>query len=239
MGLAAIGAGIAVLTGLGAGIGIGVATNGALGAIARQPEEAGNINKTLLLGCALAEATSIYGLVVAILLSVMKYKYESEDMFRKLDWRIIWPIVNIVVFYLLLRKFLFGPVSEVMEKRKKMISRDLDDAAQTKAEAEEIKQEYEKNLAQAKDEAGQIVSDARARAKNEYQNKMDQTKEEIALMKENARKDIEAEKQKTIAGLQTEIAGIALMAASKVVEKEANDKGNEKLLDDFLKEAGV
>lgn len=90
-----------------------------------------------------------------------------------------------------------------------------------------------------KDEAGQIVSDARARAKNEYQNKMDQTKEEIALMKENARKDIEAEKQKTIAGLQTEIAGIALMAASKVVEKEANDKGNEKLLDDFLKEAGV
>lgn len=56
MGLAAIGAGIAVLTGLGAGIGIGVATNGALGAIARQPEEAGNINKTLLLGCALAEA---------------------------------------------------------------------------------------------------------------------------------------------------------------------------------------
>ena len=52
MGLAAIGAGIAVLTGLGAGIGIGVATNGALGAIARQPEEAGNINKTLLwIGC--------------------------------------------------------------------------------------------------------------------------------------------------------------------------------------------
>ena len=157
-------------------------------------------------------------------------------MFLKLDWGIIWPIVNIVVFYLLLRKFLFGPVSEVMEKRKKMISSDLDDAAQTKVEAEEIKQEYEKNLAQAKDEAGQIVSDARARAKNEYQNKMDQTKEEIALMKENARKDIEAEKQKTIAGLQTEIAGIA---ASKVVEKEADDKGNEKLLDDFLKEAGV
>ena len=78
-------------------------------------------------------------------------------MFLKLDWGIIWPIVNIVVFYLLLRKFLFGPVSEVMEKRKKMISSDLDDAAQTKAEAEEIKQEYEKNLAQAKDEAGQIV----------------------------------------------------------------------------------
>ena len=98
--------------------------------------------------------------------------------------------------------------------------------------------DYSLTIKERKDKT-EIVSDARARAKNEYQNKMDQTKEEIALMKENARKDIEAEKQKTIAGLQTEIAGIALMAASKVVEKEANDKGNEKLLDDFLKEAGV
>ena len=62
-----------------------------------------------------------------------------------------------------------------------MISSDLDDATQTKAEAEEIKQEYEKNLAQAKDEAGQIVSDARARAKNE-QNKMDQTKRSRLLL---------------------------------------------------------
>ena len=70
--LIAIGAGIAALTGIGAGIGIGLATSKATDAIARQPEEAGNINKTLLLGCALAEATSIYGLVVAILLIVMK-----------------------------------------------------------------------------------------------------------------------------------------------------------------------
>lgn len=160
-------------------------------------------------------------------------------MFLKLDWGIIWPIVNIVVFYLLLRKFLFGPVSEIMEKRKEMIASDLNEAAQTKAEAESIKEEYEKSLAQAKDEAGQIVSDARVRAKNEYQNKMDKAKEDVDLMKENARKDIEAERQKTMAGLQTEIAGIALMAASKVVEKETDEKGNEKLLDDFLKEAGV
>ncbi len=66
-----IGAGIAVLTGLGAGIGIGIATSKATEAIARQPEAAGTINKTLLLGCALAEATAIYGFVIALLLIIM------------------------------------------------------------------------------------------------------------------------------------------------------------------------
>ena len=66
-----IGAGIAVLTGLGAGSGIGIATSKATEAIARQPEAAGTINKTLLLGCALAEATAIYGFVIALLLIIM------------------------------------------------------------------------------------------------------------------------------------------------------------------------
>lgn len=64
--------GIAVLTGLGAGLGIGIATSKAAEAIARQPEAAGDINKTLLLGSALAEATAIYGFVVALLLVIMK-----------------------------------------------------------------------------------------------------------------------------------------------------------------------
>ena len=67
-----IAAGIAVLTGLGAGLGIGIATSKAAEAIARQPEAAGDINKTLLLGSALAEATAIYGFVVPLLLVIMK-----------------------------------------------------------------------------------------------------------------------------------------------------------------------
>lgn len=64
----AIGAGIAVLTGIGAGVGIGIATSKAVDAIARQPEADGKISKILLLGCALAEATAIYGFVIGLLI---------------------------------------------------------------------------------------------------------------------------------------------------------------------------
>ncbi|WP_394523985.1 ATP synthase F0 subunit C [Lacrimispora sp. JR3] len=64
----AIGAGIAVLTGIGAGVGIGLATAKSVDAIARQPEAEGKISKALLLGCALAEATAIYGFVVSLLI---------------------------------------------------------------------------------------------------------------------------------------------------------------------------
>ena len=64
----ALGAGIAVLTGIGAGLGISFATGKAVDAIARQPEAASKIQSSLLIGCALAEATAIYGLVIGIML---------------------------------------------------------------------------------------------------------------------------------------------------------------------------
>lgn len=66
--LTAIGAALAVFTGIGAGVGIGLATAKSVDAIARQPEAEGKISKALLLGCALAEATAIYGFVIALLI---------------------------------------------------------------------------------------------------------------------------------------------------------------------------
>ena len=69
--LIAIGAAIAVLTGIGAGGGIGIATSKAAEAVARQPEADGKITKILLLGAALAEATAIYGFVIALLIIIL------------------------------------------------------------------------------------------------------------------------------------------------------------------------
>lgn len=64
----AFGAALAVMVGLGAGIGISMATSKAVDAVARQPEASGKINGVFLLGVALAEATAIYGFVVALLI---------------------------------------------------------------------------------------------------------------------------------------------------------------------------
>ena len=65
---AALGAGLAVI---GAGVGIGKIGGSAMEAIARQPEASGQISKNLILGCALAEATAIYGFLIGILLIFM------------------------------------------------------------------------------------------------------------------------------------------------------------------------
>ena len=68
LGMAFVGAGIAVLTGIGPGIGQGYAAGKAVEAIGRQPEAAGTIRTTMIIGQALAETTGLYGLLVAIFL---------------------------------------------------------------------------------------------------------------------------------------------------------------------------
>ncbi len=68
IGMIAIGAALAVFTGVGAGIGMGIATSKAVDAVARQPEASGKINSLLILGLALTESTAIYGFVTALVM---------------------------------------------------------------------------------------------------------------------------------------------------------------------------
>lgn len=68
LGCSAIGAGLAMIAGLGPGIGEGIAVSKALEAIGRQPECRSEVTSTMLLGCAVAETTGIYSLIVALIL---------------------------------------------------------------------------------------------------------------------------------------------------------------------------
>ena len=69
----AIGAGLALIAGIGPGIGEGNAVAKALEAIGRQPECKGDVTSTMLLGCAIAETTGIYGFVTGLLLIYSSY----------------------------------------------------------------------------------------------------------------------------------------------------------------------
>ena len=72
MGTIAIGAALAVFGACIAGLGIGIATSKAVEAIARQPEASGAVTRTMFVGCAVAESTGIYGLIIALLLIFLK-----------------------------------------------------------------------------------------------------------------------------------------------------------------------
>lgn len=155
-----------------------------------------------------------------------------------IDLNAVYNIINIIVLFLLLKKFLFKPVTEIMEKRQQMIEASMKEAEDSKNQAGELKLQYENALKEAKEEAQSIVKDAKLRAEAEYEKRMSAAADDARKAAENAEKAINLEREKAVRSAKNEIAALALAAASKVVAKETDNESNRKLLDDFLSEAG-
>jgi F-type H+-transporting ATPase subunit b len=157
----------------------------------------------------------------------------------KLDWNIIGVFVNVIVLYWLMQRFLFKPVTDIMDKRTNTIANSFEDADNKNKEALQLKNEYQEILGTADDKADTIIKEAKQRALEVHEKQVKETKEETARMIEEANKLIELERKKSMQGIQSEIANIAMIAAAKVLQKNVDDNTNKQLVEDFLSEAGA
>lgn len=156
----------------------------------------------------------------------------------KVDWNLLFNIINILVLYLLLKRFLFKPVTSIMEKRSNTVKASLDDAENEKNEASRLKHEYEEALRSAEGKAADIILEAKDRAAKEQERQQKEAVEAAVRLREDTRKAIELEQKLALEKLKSEVAGIAILAASKVLQSNISAEANRKLLDDFLSEAG-
>jgi F-type H+-transporting ATPase subunit b len=156
-----------------------------------------------------------------------------------LDPGIIWVIVNILVLFFFLKKFLFKPVSEIIAKRQEIIANSLQDADDTKSAAHKLKSDYENELKFAGDKANEIIKEARDRADVEYNKILEKAREDAAKTIAEAHESIELERKKSMEAAQAEIAVLAMLAASKIIGKNVDNAANNEFIGDFLKEVGV
>ena len=152
---------------------------------------------------------------------------------------LLWTFVNLIVFFLILKKLLFQPVMGMIEKREQMISGQIEDAEQKNTQAGLLKEKYEAELKNANQEAAMIVKTAKERGKEEYEKILRDAGAEASKIIADASKTIETEREKAVHGIQNEIAQVAIAAASKVIQENVDQASNEKILDDFLREAGA
>ena len=146
---------------------------------------------------------------------------------------LVWTIINLIVLFLLLRHFLINPVSNIMEQRRKLIADGLRNAQDTQDEANRLKAEYEEALSGAKKESAEIVDKARIDARAEYDRIVGEAGAKAGNIIENAKENVRIEREQTMKELQSQIAGLAIASAEKIVgDKEQN------IYDQFLGEVG-
>lgn len=156
----------------------------------------------------------------------------------RIDWNVLFTIINLLILYFGLRKFLIGPVTNVIEQRRQMIEGQMADAKKTTDQANKLKSQYEDALKQAHDESAHIVEKARKTAQAEYENRVSAADQEAEKIIANAHKTIDLEREKTVQDLQTQIAGLAMMAAEKVLGKADATEQNKLMYEQFLAKTG-
>lgn len=150
-----------------------------------------------------------------------------------LDWNIIYTFVNLIILYLLLRKFLFGPVTNMMEKRREEINASFAAAETAKKEAAELKKSYAAKIREADSKAADILREARGVAAAEKERIIENAKNEAGAILEKADKQIELEKEKSLKNIRSEIASIAMEAAVKAA---ASGDLSENAIDSIISE---
>lgn len=149
-------------------------------------------------------------------------------------WYIVETVINVLILFILLRIFLFKPINKMKADRTRTIQDNLDSAEKAKAEAEELRQQYEESISEAKEKANQIIMKAHENAESERSAIIRKSQEEAEKIVADADKTIENERKRVLRQAQSEIADLAIEAASKIIGENVDDEKNRKLVDKFL-----
>ena len=147
-------------------------------------------------------------------------------------------IINTLIMFLILKHFLFKPVTEFMDKRTKTIEASIEEAERKNKESDNLKAEYEAKLNDIKKERTQIIEEATHRAQSRGDEIVVAAEEEANKTIERARAEIEREKQKMMNDLKGEISQLAISAAQKVIEKDLDQNAHKQMIQQFIDKAG-
>ena len=163
---------------------------------------------------------------------------QSLDIISINIWHIVISLCNLLILYLVLKKFLYQPVKKVLESRQAAIDSRYRDADDAKSEALRSKAQWEERMAAADEEAEGIVSRAVESANRQSSAILSDTREKADRMMSRARAEADAERRKAEDDIRIRIADVSAAIAGKLLQREINSADHSDLIDSFISEIG-
>jgi F-type H+-transporting ATPase subunit b len=152
---------------------------------------------------------------------------------------IIWGALSFAILTFFMIKLAFPAVKKAMDTRTEKIRESLDDAERTRGEAQQILEDYQRQLADAKNEAARIIEEARQAADAMRRELMAKAEAESAQIRERAQTDIQASVDRAQSDLRSSVAALAVEAAEMVVQRALTDRETQvQLVEDYINSVG-
>ena len=149
-------------------------------------------------------------------------------------WQILISLINLVLLFLILKRFLFKPVKNVLAKRQEEIDKQYADAELAQNEANDSRDKWQEKLSGAKAEADAIIQKATDNARYRGEKLIAEAEEKA----ESAKTEAELEKKKAADGIKREIVEVSGALTEKMLEREINTEDHRTLIDSFIEKVG-
>lgn len=163
---------------------------------------------------------------------------QSLDIISVNIWSILISLVNLLLLFLILKKFLFKPVQKVMNERQAQVTSIYTDAENDRQAAADMKQEYETRMATAREEADGLVRNAVQTAQRKSDSIIAEANQQAAHLKQKAENEIQLEKKQMLSDVKAEISDLAVSIASRIMEREVNAQDHADFVDQFIQNVG-
>ena len=163
---------------------------------------------------------------------------EVQQFISIAPWTIIFQILNLLLLMVLFKKYLFKPVTEILEKRQAEIEGHYQEAQQAETDAKAMKADYESKMAGARQEAVRVIKTATESANAMSASIVEDARTQADQLKRRAQTEIDLERRRAFDEVKGELSGIALDIASQVIEREVNEKDHEAFINEFIKNVG-
>jgi F-type H+-transporting ATPase subunit b len=151
---------------------------------------------------------------------------------------VVWGALSFLVLFVLLAWKAFPAVKKTMDERTNRIRESLDDADRTRSEAQQILEDYQRQLADAKNEAARVIEEAKQAAEQMRRELMAKAEAEAAQLRQRSMEEITAAQERAMADMRAQVATIAVEAAEVVVRKNLDRDTNLALVESFIEQVG-
>lgn len=154
------------------------------------------------------------------------------------NWTLVMIWVTVLVLYLILKRFFFEKVHNFMQERQNTVTRAFDNAERTNLQADEKLATYNKRIADLENEGREIIKNAKIKADAQAKDITDEANRKASEMILQAQREIERERLKAVSEMKQQIAGLAIYAAEKILEKQLEESGQEEIIHRIIEQAG-
>ncbi|UII55740.1 F0F1 ATP synthase subunit B [Cytobacillus spongiae] len=151
---------------------------------------------------------------------------------------ILFQLFMFIILLALLKKFAWGPLMGIMKEREEHIANEINAAENSRAEAKQLLEEQRNLLKEARNEASTLIESAKKQGDIQREEIITAARAESERMKEAAKLEIEQQKEKAVTAIREQVASLSVLIASKVIEKELSAEDQEKLINEYIHEAG-